>query len=271
MSNSITSDADSGQFPDLYFLPAQRLDSYIEQVSANTCPNTGTPLLIATSEDRRTALVFHPRCKTWDCPYCGEVNRAAWGWRATLGAKVLAAQGHMNFITLTPHERLDVRGSFRVLPSAWGKLNDRLRRAAAGEYLIVPEPHKTGKVHLHGLFSHDLPRRWWKDNARACGMGYQVDLQEVRNDGGVMAYVTKYLGKSLQYSNFAKGFHRVRTSRGWPPMPETALPGDWQIVAADAGASVAGVCADLRLRGFSPVVCSGSDAWKIVGPFDASE
>jgi hypothetical protein len=170
----------------------------------------------------------------------------------------------MNFITLTSHERLAASASLRVLPRAWSKLQERLRREAKGDYLIVPELHKDGRVHLHGLFSHAVSKRWYKDNARACGLGYQVDLQEIKRDGGVAAYITKYLTKSVLEPQFAKGFRRVRTTRGWPKLPPMEARSGLVFEALERGESVASAVDQARRNGYRVVMAGSKSAWKLL-------
>jgi len=210
------------------------------------CPNQSVPILRAIDMPHGVVVFFRPRCKLWSCSVCGPINASRWAWRADSGVRQFKCAGRVEFITLTSHERLVAGASLAVLPDAWKKLQERLRRAAKGEYLIVPEVHKDGRVHLHGLFTHGLPKRWYKDNARACGMGYQVDVQEIRTLGGVSAYVTKYLTKSIIEPQFAKGFRRVRTTRGWPKLPEQPPPAGLIFELLARGETLVGAIDDAR-------------------------
>lgn len=240
------------------------LDSFIEQFRASDCPNVHTPWLKAIDMNHGVAIFFRPRCKLWSCPVCGPINATLWAWRANLGTQQFTRSGRVQFITLTSHEKLAAHASLAVLPDAWGKLQDRLRRAAKGQYLIVPEVHKNGRVHLHGLFTHDLPKRWFKNNARECGMGYQVDSQEVYSLGGVAAYVTKYLMKSVNEPQFAKGFRRVRTTRGWPKLPEKDPPSGLVFILFERGESIQGAYHEAVRAGYRVVIAGSKTAWKVL-------
>jgi len=253
------------EYPALFSLPAQRLDLYLEQVHAPNCKTAAFPPILAIHSERKIAVFYKPRCKLWTCSTCSQINQRLWTWRAVHGCRVLMADSPIDFVTLTSHERLDAAGSIAVLPKAWKTLHMRLKRAAPGvEYLIVPEGHKNGRVHLHMLTTANLKKRWWKDNARACGMGYQSDVQQVRSDGSVAAYTSKYLGKSLQFPNFAKGFHRVRTSRGWPPLPEPELPAGWMQIALRPGATIDQEWHALLGLGYRVQVTDYNLAWHII-------
>lgn len=250
----------------LLSLPPQGLDVVIEQVAAKDCPNTRLPWLKAINHQSRKAVFFPPRCKLWSCPTCGEMNRELWTWRAAHGAKVLYDQGHhLEFVTLTSHEKLDAAGSIKVLPHAWHKVHHRLRRAApAAQYFLVPEGHKNGRVHLHMITTAHLPKRWWKDAPRACGMGYQSDLQDVRSAGSVAAYIGKYLTKTLQFSNFGRGFRRVRKSQDWPELPELQQPPEWIIYRLPDYASLQGETKRLRQQGYTVATAGSSSAWGFI-------
>jgi hypothetical protein len=175
----------------------------------------------------------------------------------------LQAGRKVSFITITPHERLSPAASRLVLPHAWKLLQARMYRASLEvEYLLVPEPHKSGKLHLHGMFiDAPLKRKWWKDNARACGFGYQADLKEVERVGGVAAYIGKYLGKTLQNSNLPKRFHRVRASRGFPALPKTERDDGWETLALRPDQVLQEVADIWRAQGYNVVLTDNLSVW----------
>jgi len=271
-TNSISVDGDFSQLDALLFPSAQRLDSLVEQVCAsNKCSNPFVPLLQAVNHTTKTALYYRPRCKLWSCEPCAETNKALWTWRAEHGASSLykAPGGVLSFITVTSHEALSPGGTLAVLPDAWGKLYWRLKRAAPGvQYFMVPEPHKDGRLHLHAIVSCDLPKRWWKDNARASGFGYQNDVQEVVSVGGVVGYVSKYMSKMLQFTNFQKGFRRVRKSQRWPALPPLALNSDWTIKPLPQDIVLNEAMTFQKMRGYSSTLTDYKTANKIIGVVD---
>jgi len=179
---------------------------------------------------KKTVMFLKPSCKRWDCPVCGEKNAYKARLRAIHGYEHFQQQNRrFDFLTLTPHEKLTARGSIPVMAAAWNKLNTRIKRASQhADYFLIPELHASGKLHFHALVDAELTRRWWKNNGRECGMGYQNDLQEVHEIGGVGGYLTKYLAKMLQSSNFPSGFRRIRTSQSWPQVPALERPIGWE-------------------------------------------
>lgn len=205
------------------------------------CLNPHVPYLRATNHDAKIALLYKANCGQWSCPHCADLLKRRWTYRAVYAvSSALAAQQVVSFVTLTPHEKLSVQGSIYIMPRAWDKLRFRLRRAASeAAYMVVPEFHKSGKLHMHGIFiDAPLKRKWWKDNARACGMGYQADMKEVQRVGGVARYVGKYLGKTLQNSNLPHGRKRVFTSQEFPELPELPENAAWTFTALPAKAAL---------------------------------
>jgi len=268
-TNSISADADLRQPESLFFPSPQGLDSLVEQVVAvEKCSNPHVPMMQAINHTTKAALYYHPRCKLWSCPQCAETNKSLWTWRAEHGARNLynAPDGVLSFITVTSHEALSPDGTLAVLPSAWNKLRCRLNRAAPGtQYFMVPEPHKDGRVHLHAIVSCDLPKKWWKDSARSCGFGYQNDVQEVVSVGGVVGYVSKYMGKMLQFTNFQKGFRRVRKSQQWPALPPLAQNEDWTIRQLPVDYALNEAMKFQNMRGYSAALTDSKTAWKVIG------
>lgn len=247
--------------------PAQQgLGLYKINSALPDCEKRGIPYLKAVNHTAKKVVIFKPRCRMWDCPQCSQINKALWTWRASHGASWLEANGaRLAFVTLTSHEKLDAAGSIAVLPSAWGKVRDRMRRAAPNsEYFIVPEAHKNGRVHLHMITSATLPRKWWKDAPRACGMGYKNDAREVKSVGGVVGYVSKYLTKTLQFSNFGKGFRRVRTSQGWPALPKPEDYPEWTISRIPPETPLSALVTRFETLGYDMTRVDHKTAWELI-------
>lgn len=205
--------------------------SYYEQFSnAPRCSSTRAPFVVGWNDAQKQCIIWQPPCNQWGCPECAPVLRARQAIRAYLGAVAILESGaDVFFLTLTSHERLTPGQSWWVLPRAWNKLNRRASRAQPeGMYYMIPEHHKTGAAHVHAITSWSMPRRWWKDNARSCGFGYQADTQVARSGPGAGAYALKYLLKQLVGLPWKKGKRRVMASHAWPQPPE--LPGQpgWQ-------------------------------------------
>ena len=229
-----------------------------------SCLSTSRPVLKAINSTSKQVVFFRPFCKRWDCPVCGEKNAYKARLRALRGYQTFLDLGHkMSFLTLTPHEKLSSAASIPVMASAWDKLNRRIKRASQHHnYFLIPELHKSGKLHFHALTDAELKKKWWKDNGRACGMGYQNDLQEVHEVGGVGGYLTKYLAKTLQSTNFPKGFRRIRASHDWPSLPELEKPEGWEFVALKANDSQEEQASFFQRAGFTVVFADEKSSWE---------
>lgn len=201
-------------------------------------------LLIAYLYDQHKALVTDADCDSWKCPECSERLAQRWALRAEIGARqYLSAGKRVDFVTMTSHERLKTfEECDHVWRDAWNKLHARLKRQAdVREYMLIPERHKDGRMHAHALWTFGVSRRWLKDNARACGLGYQADVKRVSEPHHAVRYVTKYVGKSLG-ENVPPHFRRVRVSAGWAeiPNPENEASGyDWQYIGGNGALNAA--------------------------------
>ena len=228
------------------------------------CSTPGRPIMKVYNPDLGQVIYFRPLCKSWACPYCARRRATGWRIRAEYGCRVLTTDNQVEFVTVTSHERLSPAASLAVLPKAWVKLHKRVNRAAgAAEYFAVPEQHEDGRWHLHLIVAAPslLKKRWWKDNARQCGLGYQSDVQEVKSAGGVGGYVTKYLTKMLQVSNLPKGFKRVRLSHGWPQDRKPELPENWYLEVLKNDTPLNHEIETARIRGLTVVMADGLSAW----------
>lgn len=187
-----------------------------------TCPTPG-PVMLSLNKEQKRGRLWRPPCKRWSCPICGPQNAAGWGYVAMYGAQKLIDQNvRIAFVTITSHERLSADLAIQVWPNAWKKLYSRIKRQyGAGDYMMVTEKTKRGKLHVHAVVTWPVALSWLKDNARECGLGFQADVQPIEYAAGAAAYVAKYLTKS----NYAwpTGWRRVRLSRGWPK-PDEAEP-----------------------------------------------
>lgn len=232
-----------------------------QQNSECSAPNR--PLIKAVNRASKQVILFHPRCKSWRCPACAAVNAQKAVLRAVNGSEVLIAQGFkIDFVTVTSHEKLDAAASLAVLPLAWNKLNIRIKRAAqTALYFAIPEQHADGRWHLHAMTTAILSKKWWKDNARTCGLGYQSDVQEVKSLGGVAYYVAKYVGKTLQNSNLPANFKRLRHSHSWPELPVMGeLPG-WEFLPVQRDIPVQHEVDVYQHMGFTVVMADEKSSW----------
>jgi len=144
-----------------------------------------------------------------------------WAIRASMGVHELLAAGDVvDFVTITSHERLpDFASTERVWRSAWAALYAALKRRKGDlQYMIVPERHQSGRMHVHALWNANVTQRWLKNNARSRGLGHQCKVIRIADQGYAQKYIVKYVGKSLG-DNVPAHFRRVRVSNNWADIP----------------------------------------------------
>jgi len=247
---------------------------YIEQLAATDgCKTPNRPWMVAQNANSKMAIFFKPTCKLWACPYCARVNANRWILRGLVGSQTLLAEGYKpSFVTLTAHEKLSAAQSFRVFPLAWPKLYRRYKRAVEqGDpkaFIAVPERQpKSGKHHCHLIITGGLSKRWWKDNARECGLGYQSDVTDANL--GAAGYLAKYLGKTLD-EKWPKGKRRVNTSRSWPKLPELPEKVGWSFSVMASDDKLSPVLADLSQRGYTVMGSTTQNAWPLLDDLSPS-
>lgn len=198
--------------------PRQRGLTFIEQlhaVSVQLCPNSRVPFIIGW--DDKEAILLRGSCKLWSCPVCGARNGRQWLARLI---KHMNESGKKTwyFITITAHEKMRGKdASLKNLREGWKKLYNRIRRKyGRTDYAKVWEFHEDGTFHLHILYGKKIGKRWLKNNARSCGMGYMVDSSAAKNIGQVAGYAAKYLIKSFGLADYyPKSLRRIEVSRDW--------------------------------------------------------
>ena len=172
----------------------------------------------------------------------------------------------LSFLTLTSHEQLTVTGSLKVWPKAWKKLRQRANYKLHGfQYILIPERHKSGKLHIHALETGNFGQKWWKDNGRECGLGYIANEGTARTAGGAAMYVTKYLTKSLESTVWPKGLRRIRTTRSWPQLPTPEPLPDWQWQIIPQNVQVSDLIGGKMAQGWIVEQFDHQDAWKYLG------
>lgn len=213
-------------------------------------------------------IFFQPACKMWSCPACAERNAMRVVLHAVHGSNCLMRSGEtLEFLTVTSHEKLNERGSFNVLPVAWNKLNRRVKRATNNPkpaYFAVPEQHADGRWHLHAVVNFGLSKRWFKDSARSCGLGYEVEIEKIEDAGRVSFYISKYMGKQLQASARYKNLRRVRHSNNWAKLPETPLPPGWEFRIIEQKQSLQQEVSDAQQAGYHVILADEFSSWDIV-------
>lgn len=237
---------------------------YIEQLFA--CPKI-TPFLVGKNEVAKVAVLFRPRCKSWDCEACAKVNKNLWVMRTFHAATILVEQGlELSMVTITGHEKHSLKYAVACYPSQWNKLQCRWRREVGKPYYAMfPEiAPDTGHFHVHMLTDKWATERFWKDNARWSGMGYMADEGDHNIPPNKAAfYSSKYLGKQLQ-CQWTKGFRRVRTSQNWPKLPLLPKDANWIFTPIPGRSSLHDEIRLLETSGYRVALADHKSAWSVV-------
>jgi len=205
------------------------------------CDRAG--LLIGWDDDQKRALVSRANCDSWECAECATRMSEKWGMRAYLGARKIQSQGdQLDFVTITSHEKLTTFSACEhVWSKTWNSLYQAIKRQKPNfQYMIVPEKHKDGRMHVHALWNGSVSKKWLKDNARKRGLGYQCEIIHITNTRHVAKYVTKYIGKSLGCDMPTK-FRRVRVSNDWADIPQPNTPASslrWEYIGSNGGLQI---------------------------------
>lgn len=234
------------------------------------CETRNRPFLKARNEKEKYVILFRPRCKMWKCPACAQINQRLWAARAHTGARHYHEMGRqLRFLTLTSHEKLDAEGTLAVWPKAWKKLHTRANREGGkGGYMMIPERHKNERLHMHAIVTWDMGTRWWKDNARASGLGYMAESVEIAHAGGAANYVTKYIAKTLQDLKWPPKWRRARTSRDWPKLPEPEDKQDWKFSKLQDDAILDEEVLRWQTSMYRVIVLDHIEAWEVIEAVD---
>lgn len=202
------------------------------------CANPKTPWLVRPNEGEKIMYWMKADCKLWSCEECAKRMKTRVAARAGRGVEEFNRMGlEVKFITLTCHEKVrDFDASISRWRDAWPKLRKRAAyRATEFHYVMLPEQHKTGAVHVHLLATGELSQRFWKDHARACGLGYMARARTCENYASGAQYATKYLTKSSGILDWPSSFHRFRFSQQWPDNKVDDEPGEqWRVFLSTA-------------------------------------
>jgi len=199
-----------------------------EKSTETPCIKDNRPFLTGLDRDAQTAYLMRPACKMWNCPSCAARNAKRWIARIIHHINHTDAESGWLMFTMTAHEKANNEyKSVLNLRAGWKKLYNRMRdNFGISSYVKVWERHTDLRFHLHGLIDNgEITKKWLKDNARECGMGYQVDLHSVDNAGQVAGYIAKYFMKSesvteAMNTDYPKGLRRIEVSRNWMKLPD---------------------------------------------------
>jgi hypothetical protein len=202
------------------------------------CPRQGVPYLVGDNNDIKKRVIVKARCKQWDCPYCAPINKQEHYNRIAIGlTRLWKNDTQWQFVTITCHEKW--RG-YNASVKNWRRNKDKLlarfRRKHKKEYdypceyVYIPECHKDKTVHIHGLFSGQLESRWWKDNARECGLGFMAESDGLKNVIQGLNYITKYMVKEIGMETVGKNFRRICYSQGFPDIHNSKSAFLWSML-----------------------------------------
>lgn len=239
----------------------------------NICTAPNRPYMVARNAGERHVVLFQPRCRSWQCPACANINVRLYALLASQGAQALSLQGHdVAFLTLTSNAKVrSDEGSRYIWRDAWPRLRKRAGReiGRAFDYQCVPERHEDGAWHWHLVTMPPLSERWWKDNAPEVGLGYMVDESIINSVVGVSWYIAKYLTKSLG-TDWPVGWRRLRTSRTWPREKRTNPPG-WSFEPVSPKTPLADFAAHERTNGYQVHMADHQGAWAWIETIDANQ
>jgi hypothetical protein len=220
--------------------------NFIEQLQNSAsfeCQKINRPYLTGISEIEKKIILMRPSCKCWNCPTCAARNARRWIARIINHVNHSDTENGWFMFTLTAHEKW--RGDYasvKNLRQGWKKLYNRMRYTfGVSQYCKVWEMHADKTFHLHGLIDSVIAERWLKDNARQCGMGYQVDMHYVDNAGQVAGYIAKYFLKSeaeiSANRQYPPNLRRIEVSRGWAGLLDLQADSDlnWLITKTRDG------------------------------------
>jgi hypothetical protein len=187
------------------------------------CQNAG--LLYAIDYSKSVVLLARGNCECWACAECAEMMTQQWRVRARLGAHEMIERGRTpSFVTITSHEKLK---TFEQCNHVWGKAWSSLyahlkRKSPEMMYLLIPEKHQDGRMHVHAIWDNPITQKDLKKAARARGLGHQCKVISIGDESTAiqtaMSYVTKYVGKSIG-QDYPLRFKRVRVSANWTKLP----------------------------------------------------
>jgi hypothetical protein len=195
------------------------------------CANTKNVYIVAVNASLKKAVIYQPRCGSWDCPVCARKNTDHWATRGAYGAATFMSTGRaVDFVTVTSRGYVTPAASVTIFKQAWPKLLKRATYKAGEkvEYMLIPERQKNGKLHAHFLITFHASNHFWHEKAFKSGLGYMAKAQEVFSPAGAAAYVSKYVTKQLEADTWPRGFRRVRVSNGWPALPDLAEMTGWE-------------------------------------------
>ena len=216
----------------------------------------GAPFF-AYSQGGMSYAVVQGNCNHWECKRCGVFVAKAHYGRIVEGARTLAKEHDLWFITITCRgadlseaeaTKNYLSWTSRFLDACYTKAHRVTKKhpaADAWHYVQVTEKQKRGHPHSHILttFSPDdltsgeksnwrrandgsmvhefipaLRSKWLQAQVIRSGLGDQYDISKVQTVEGASRYVAKYMFKAAQFeAHYPKRWKRVRYG-DWPKL-----------------------------------------------------
>ncbi len=174
-----------------------------------------TGSLLGASPQGNALQIIPMYCHRWSCPRCRKYKSGKWRKIAIVGKP-------QRFMTLTLKADPSVAPRKMALKAkkAFTLLVMILRKDYGEfEYMLVWELTKAGTPHMHILQRGDfIPKGRLSKEWCALTGSYIVDIKQIKNDGHVARYITKYMGKSMgETNNTLDGLRIVQKSQGFLP------------------------------------------------------
>lgn len=125
------------------------------------------------------------------------------------------------FVTLTLdgalRDRFDLPSFVKALGVWVGNYNKRFGTKL--RYILIPEQHKDGAYHMHGLFSGVAADSLCKNEYGYLDMPYYrkhfgyISLDKLRNKDKAVSYITKYISKGFAQTDIESGKHLYYVSK----------------------------------------------------------
>lgn len=161
-------------------------------------------------------------CGQWKCKDCARHLARLWAWRVRI--HIENNGGTAYFWTLTLRGKYhNAEQGFQVLPRLWNAFRMHIQRSTVDwSYcaFVEGQPKRDYMPHFHIISLLKCPERL-KDVAMQSGFGYEAKESKV-NGPKAASYCAKYASKISPKT--PKGFRRVRASRDWAKLPDSAYP-----------------------------------------------
>lgn len=239
-----TSQEMGGAFPPIYDFAVSELEAFKPVPVFVKCINNA-PYICFVDGNNKAHLV-QGCCNSWVCPRCGQTRAKQEYWRMVNGAVSLEeagrkiymhtltcrglelsiAEAEANYGSWTNHFLTNCRDRSKAQGDDWTycQVTERQKRAHPHSHIISPflpddarlitvkKRAKNGKMEDRAIYVSD----WYAKRLKTAGLGSQYEITEVRSAKGCATYFAKYLFKDCMFTDWPKGWRRVRYANSWP-------------------------------------------------------